>query len=255
VDHIDATLHRHRSPVEHRHAGTATERLSLVDCRNQPDDALGARPTNLFLSKADPQTRCRTVLEQILAPIIGNRARSIADRLVDEFGSLNATLAARPAHLARIVPDEDVACRMLKTTATALEYCLRSKAEATRLTVSLEEAMAFLQFRIGYSPVEVFYALYFNNESRLIYDGPVAQGGATSCEVNLRPVILTAIEIGAVGVVLSHNHPSGDPTPSRPDIALTHDMRHSVKFLGLSIFDHIVVSGNKGESMRQKNLF
>lgn len=254
LDHLDAIVHRHGSYRQYDDAGCAPERLSVVHYSDEHGDALGARTPNLLASKADRADRCRTIMEQVLAPVALGRARSLADKLVDEFGSFIATLAARPSHLARILHDEQVALDQLRSVGIAFNHCLKARIAATNVEVSEGDVAEFLKFRIGFATVEIFYVLYFNISGHLIHDAPISHGNLTSCEAHGRPIIQAALDVGAAMVVLAHNHPSGDPTPSRADIAITRRIHDACRHLDIRVFDHLVICRDRVESFRTRGL-
>jgi DNA repair protein RadC len=194
-------------------------------------------------------------MEQLLAPIAAVDSRCIANRLVDEFGSFSAALSARPSHLARILPDQPAILQHIRSVAGAFDHHLRLRLQATSVAVSIEEAVAFLQFRIGFATIEILYVLYFNSLGYLIYDAPLSHGGLTSCEVQGRAIAQIALDVGAAGVVLAHNHPAGDPTPSNADIQVTRRIHDAFRVLDIGVYDHLVICRDRYESLRAKNLF
>jgi DNA repair protein RadC len=193
-------------------------------------------------------------MEQVLAPVALDRAERLANKLVDEFGSFNATLAARPSHLARILHDEQAALGQLRSVAIAFNHCLKARVAATPVEVSMEEVAEFLKFRIGFATVEVFYVLYFNVSGHLIHDAPISHGNLTSCEAHGRSIVQAALDVGAAMVVLAHNHPSGDPTPSRADITITRLIYDACRQLDVRVFDHLVICRDRVESFRTRGL-
>lgn len=101
---------------------------------------------------------------------------------------------------------------------------------------------------------EEFWVLLLNNSSRLLKKQMVSAGGMTNTIVDSRVVFKTALEYNATKIVLVHNHPSGDPTPSNSDIDLTKRMVEVGKVLNVSVLDHIIVSGNAYFSFLDENL-
>jgi DNA repair protein RadC len=254
LDHVDATLHLHGPYWEHDNAGGSPKCVSLVDHPNEPRHGLGASAPNLFVSKADRTDGCRAIMEQILAPIALDRAPKLAHKLVDEFGSFSATLAARPSHLARILCDEQAVLSQLRSVALAFKHCLKARVAATPVVVSIEGVAEFLKFRIGFATVEIFYVLYFNVSGHLIHDAPMSHGNLTSCEAHGRSIVQAALDVGAAMVVLAHNHPSGDPTPSRADITITRRIDDACRQLDIRVFDHLVICRDRVESFRKLGL-
>lgn len=254
LDHVDATLHLHGPYRQHDNAGCSPERLSMVDHPDESRHGVGTRTPNLFASKADRTDGCRAIMEQVLAPVAPGKAARIADDLIDAFGSFKATLASRPSHLARILQGEQAAFGYLRSVAIAFEHCLKFHAAASPVETSIEEVSEFLKFRIGFATVEIFYVLYFNNNGNLIHDAPISHGNLTSCEAHGRSIVQAALDVGAAMVVLAHNHPSGDPTPSRADIVITQRICDACRQLDIRVFDHLVVCRDRVESFRKLGL-
>jgi DNA repair protein RadC len=254
LDHVDATLHRHGPCRQHDDAGCSPERLSVVNHIDEPHDALGASTPNLFASKKGRADGCRAIMEQVLAPVVPSSAGRIANELVDEFGSFSATLAARPAHLARVLQGEQAALGQLRSVAMAFTHCLKARIAAMPVETSVQEVAEFLKFQIGFATVEIFYVLYFNVSGHLIHDGPISHGSLTSCEAHGRSIVQAALDVGAAMVVLAHNHPSGDPTPSRADITITRRIHDACRQLDIRVFDHLVVCRDRVESFRTRGL-
>jgi DNA repair protein RadC len=254
LDHFDANVHRHGPHRQHDYAGCSPERLSVVDHLDQPGHGLGASAPNLFASKTDRANGCRTVLEQLLAPVALDSAKRLANDLVDEFGSFSATLAARPAHLARVLQGEQAALGQLRSVAMAFTHCLKTRVAAMPVETSVQEVAEFLKFQIGFATVEIFYVLYFNISGHLIHDGPISHGSLTSCEAHGRSIVQAALDVGAAMVVLAHNHPSGDPTPSRADITITRRIHDACRQLDIRVFDHLVICRDRVESFRKLGL-
>jgi DNA repair protein RadC len=254
LDHLHATVHRDGPYRQHDDAGRSPERLSMVDHSDEPRHGLGTCIPNLFASKANRADGCRAVMEQVLAPVAPSSAGRIANELVDEFGSFSATLAARPAHLARILEGEQAAFGQLRSVAKAFTHCLKARVAATSVEVSETDVAEFLKFRIGFGTVEIFYVLYFNNSGHLIHDAPISHGSLTSCEAHGRSIVQAALDVGAAMVVLAHNHPSGDPTPSRADITITRRIYDACRQLDIRVFDHLVICRDRVESFRTQGL-
>jgi DNA repair protein RadC len=254
LDHFDAVVHSDGTPVEHIDAGIQAECLPMVNHTYESVDAVGLRPPNLYASKAGGSDGCRSIMAQILAPVALHQPRAVANRLIDEFGSVKATLAARPAHLARVLKNDQAALLQIRSMASALDHCLKARVESAKVDVSEAEVSEYLKFRIGFATIEIFYVLYFNALGGLIHDAALSHGNLTSCEANARSIIQAALDVGAATVVLAHNHPSGDPTPSRADINITRRISEACRQFDIRVFDHLVISRERVESFRASGL-
>ena len=101
---------------------------------------------------------------------------------------------------------------------------------------------------------EVFHVLSFNSRNVLLQDSRVAVGSTSACPVDPREVFRAALRGKAAGVVLAHNHPSGDPEPSQADLALTEQLMRGGLLLGLPVLDHVVVGERRYVSLLERNL-
>ena len=99
-------------------------------------------------------------------------------------------------------------------------------------------------------PEERFHVLYLDRKNRLISDERMAVGTVDHVPVYPREVIKRALILGASALILIHNHPSGDPTPSEADLTMTKEIQKGCRFLGLTLHDHIIVGGGYELSLR-----
>ena len=107
---------------------------------------------------------------------------------------------------------------------------------------------------IGDQAQEVFLAFYLDVRSRLVGYTEVGRGGPSSCQVDLRVLFRNALAVTAEGVIVSHNHPSGDPNPSAEDRALTARILEAAELLGLRLLDHIIVTDGPSFSFAKHNI-
>jgi DNA repair protein RadC len=132
-----------------------------------------------------------------------------------------------------------------------------------RLRVSADSAapavttprQALLQFQdLRWSPRECFAVLYLNSRNQPINCERVAVGGLNIAAVHPREVFAPALSSAAAGVILAHNHPSGDPTPSPEDIGVTRHLKEAGRLLGVEVLDHLVISEERFRSLREEGL-
>jgi DNA repair protein RadC len=114
----------------------------------------------------------------------------------------------------------------------------------------LATARDFLRADMAHLVYEQFRVLHLNIRNRLIEVDILAQGTIDYCAIPVRELIHHALDSGATGLILAHNHPSGDHTPSRADIDLTRRIAQAGHLLGIVVHDHIVVSSTGESSMR-----
>lgn len=125
--------------------------------------------------------------------------------------------------------------------------------ERKKITSS-KSVFEFLQPVIGELPHEEFWIVYLNNSNKVIQKNQLSKGGITGTLVDVRLVLKTALEVGAVGLVLAHNHPSGNLKPSEADKQLTQKLKTAAESLDIKVLDHLIVTENAYFSFADENI-
>ncbi|OHB26299.1 MAG: hypothetical protein A2790_20275 [Phenylobacterium sp. RIFCSPHIGHO2_01_FULL_69_31] len=175
-----------------------------------------------------------------------------AEALLTEFGSLPEVLAATAADLARHVDREAVARLTLarELGRRVLETPLRDRPVISSWT-ALE---AYLRAVMTGVRREAFHVLFLDRKNQLIADEVMGQGTVDHAPVYPREVVRRALERNASALILAHNHPSGDPTPSSADVDMTKQVVQAARALGIAVHDHVVVGGQKTASFKALGL-
>jgi DNA repair protein RadC len=194
------------------------------------------------------------LIEYLLALAIPRRdTKPMARTLLAEFGGLGPLLSADPGALARAGLTDGVVAALKIAEASALRL-LRSRS-AERPVLSNWQALAdYLHADMAHRAVERVRVLHLNSKNVMIRDELVSEGSIDQAAVHIREIIKRALELGSAALIIVHNHPSGDPQPSRQDVALTKDLIAAAKPLGISIHDHIVVGASGQSSLRALGL-
>lgn len=139
-------------------------------------------------------------------------------------------------------------------TCTVREVALSYRREATMPEAirSHENVASFFRETVGNDTREHMVAIYLDGRHRPIAWQIVSVGTANASLVHPREVFQPAIHVGAVSLILAHNHPSGDPTPSEDDVTLTRRLSDAAKLLGIGLLDHVVVADSSAYSLREK---
>jgi DNA repair protein RadC len=169
----------------------------------------------------------------------------IADHLLLEFGSLRGIIGAQRGHLRRVLPDYEAVVEYLATLNIVIGDYLRSDLRLPVAGLDDQQVRDFLRHRLCAEPVEVAYGLYFNRLGHLIHDGELARGSYDRCPLHAKEVARVALNVGASVVIIAHNHPSGDATPSNSDKTLTREVEAVCRVVDAKLYDHIIV-GNPG---------
>lgn len=200
------------------------------------------------------QARDDGVLRSSLETILSAEAdigKYLADRIFLEFGSLNNALIASPARLATAIGA--AAAEKLLAFRELSRAVLKEQIQ-TRPWLSIEEMAAIMMMEIGYSTVEVVYAIYLDVGGCVIQFEQATKGTSTTALVDARAIIIRAVEEGASALILAHNHPSGDPRPSSGDHRLTDRLSRMCTDFDLRFVDHIIVGRGRAYSIRRRSL-
>ncbi|MEE4248498.1 MAG: DNA repair protein RadC [Kangiellaceae bacterium] len=133
------------------------------------------------------------------------------------------------------------------TIAAAMEFGRRRRGEEAQKIEKInssKDAFELLQPLIGELPHEEFWLLYLNNSNKVLHKEQLSKGGMTGTLVDVRLVMKHALEHGAVGCILAHNHPSGTLRPSRPDKEITQKLKAAGQALDIKVLDHLIIAQN-----------
>jgi DNA repair protein RadC len=177
-----------------------------------------------------------------------------AKALIREFGSIGGVLSADPAALTRVKGigvRAAVAIAAIRETALRM---LRGEIENKPVLASWQALLDYLRADMAYTSIERVRVLYLNSKNALIRDEIASEGSIDEAAVHVREVIRRAIDLGASGMILVHNHPSGDPKPSRADIQLTRDIIEAGRRLKIAVHDHVIIGTEGHASLRALGL-
>lgn len=173
-----------------------------------------------------------------------------AKALLERFGSLAEVLGA-PAHLLAEVKGIGPSVAFdLKLVAAAAERMLQSQIRGRQVLASWTQVIDYCRAAMAFEPREQFRILFLDKKNALIADEVQQVGTVDHTPVYPREVVRRALELSATAIILVHNHPSGDPTPSRADIDMTRLIAETAKPLGIVVHDHIIVGKSGHASMK-----
>ncbi|MFL0354055.1 DNA repair protein RadC [Xanthomarina sp. GH4-25] len=144
------------------------------------------------------------------------------------------------------------------TIAAALELGRRRGGEEVvqkKKITSSQSVFQIMQPILGELPHEEFWILYLNNSNKIIQKNQLSKGGITGTLVDVRLVLKNALEVGATGLILVHNHPSGTLKPSEADKQITQKLKHAGESLDIKVLDHVIVTENAYFSFADENIF
>jgi len=180
--------------------------------------------------------------------------KPLAKAVINRFGSFAAVLTA-PTHELLATPglgEHSVAAiRLVQGAALRLA---RAEAAARPVLNNWERLMDYLNAALAREKVEQFRVLFLDNRNQLIADEVQGRGTVNHTPVYPREVVKRALELHATALILVHNHPSGDPTPSREDVEMTAEVKEAARLLGIVVHDHVIVGNGRWLSLRREGL-
>ncbi len=180
--------------------------------------------------------------------------KPLARRLIDTFGNFGQVLSATPARLAEVAGVGAAVVQELKIVEAAAQRLARARVMHRPVLSSWTALLDYCHTAMAHRPTEQFRVLFLDRKNVLIADEEQARGTVDHVPVYPREVVKRALELDASALILVHNHPSGDPTPSETDIAMTGQIRRGAEALGLVLHDHLVIGRERELSFRAEGL-
>lgn len=195
------------------------------------------------------------LMELVLFRAIPRRdVKPLAKALIKRFGSFAEAAAARPERLREIEGLSESAIVEIKLAEAVATRLARGKIEARKTLSSFVEVLDYCRTVMAYADREEFRILFLDKRNALIADEVQGVGTVDHTPVYPREIIRRALELGASALILAHNHPSGDPTPSAADIRMTKDIISIAEPFGIIVHDHLIVGKHGQTSFRGQKL-
>jgi DNA repair protein RadC len=173
--------------------------------------------------------------------------KPLAKDLIRRFGSFAAALAAEPAELLKVKGMGEAAIAGLKTVRAAALLMTRQQLSERPVLANWQGLLDYCRATLAEEKIEEFHLLFLDGRNALLAHERQQTGTVNHAPVYPREVAKRALELGARAIIMVHNHPSGDPTPSRDDIAITKAVAAALEKLDILLHDHVVV-GRKGHA-------
>ena len=180
--------------------------------------------------------------------------KPLAKTLVARFGNLAGVLAASPQDLATVPGMGDASIAVLKVVPETALRLARADLADRPIIGSWDKLIDYCRIAMGREKVEQFHLLFLDRKNRLIADEMHQRGTVDHTPVYPREVVKRALELGASALILVHNHPSGDATPSKGDIEMTREIEDAAGKLGIALHDHIVIGRADQKSFKSMGL-
>jgi DNA repair protein RadC len=194
------------------------------------------------------------LVEYLLALAIPRRdTKAQAKKLIAQFGGIGPLLAADSETLQREGLSEGVVAALKIAEATALRL-LETRLEGRPVLSSWDALGDYLTAQMAHIAVEDVRVLFLNAKNMLLANEAMWRGSVDSASMHVREVMKRAIAHGATAIIIVHNHPSGDPTPSQADVQLTRELVEAGRHMKVAVHDHVIVGAQGRSSLRAMGL-
>jgi DNA repair protein RadC len=204
-----------------------------------------------FMEAGENALQDYELMELMLFRAIPRRdVKPLAKAIIERFGSFAEALAARPERLREISGLPEGAIVDLKVAEAAGRRLARGALEKRKVLTSFSAVTEYCRTAMAYAEREQFRVLFLDKRNALIADEVQGVGTVDHTPVYPREVVRRALDLGASALILAHNHPSGDPTPSAADISMTKEIVTIAQPFGIAVHDHLIVGRNGQTSFR-----
>ena len=204
-----------------------------------------------FAEVGEQAMRDYELLELVLFRSIPQRdVKPLAKAMIARFGSFAEVIGAPRERLIEIDGIGEATALDLKLVEAAARRLARGAIGERAVLASWKDVIEYCRTAMAFSEREQFRILFLDKRNFLIADEVQSNGTVDHTPVYPREVVKRALELSASALILVHNHPSGDPTPSNADIRMTNDLQNIAKPLGIALHDHIIVGRNGHASFR-----
>ncbi|MCM2561924.1 DNA repair protein RadC [Lutimaribacter sp. EGI FJ00015] len=195
------------------------------------------------------------LLELVLFRAIPRQdVKPLARELLDSFGDFNGVVTAPATRLSEIKGiGPSVICE-LKIIEAAAQRLSRARVMQRHVVSSWNQLLDYCHTTMAHRDTEQFRVLFLDRKNVLIADEAQASGTVDHVPVYPREVVKRALELNASALILVHNHPSGDPTPSQADIAMTRQIENAAQALSITLHDHLIIGKSRELSFREQGL-
>ena len=195
------------------------------------------------------------LLELILFRSIPRKdVKPLARALLDQFGDFNRVVSASPERLSKMSGIGDAVICDLKVIQSAAQRMSRARIMQRQVISSWDALLDYCHTTMAHRETEQFRVLFLDRKNVLIADEEQAEGTVDHVPVYPREVAKRALELNASAIILVHNHPSGDPTPSQSDIAMTRKIDMALEALSITLHDHLIIGASAELSFRSDGL-
>jgi DNA repair protein RadC len=251
-NHVSAGFDQHASGASE---GCAYHPARLVDHGRSFGVVHGDRIANRRLAQPAARAQaCQRILADLLRPIANIDADRVARRVIGHFGSLPAALAAPRREQLRAAGGDLSVVQQLRAVHQAMIRARRLALDSLPVIGNERAVLDYVAAVQGADIVESVRVLYLDARNHLIREEVAARGTVHEAPIYVREIIARALELGAMGIIVAHNHPSGDTEPSVADKEMTAKLAAGARTMGIALHDHLIVSRHGHFSFRTAGL-
>ncbi len=195
------------------------------------------------------------LLELILFRAIPRRdTKPLAKLLLEKFGSFSEVLNASETRLKEVNGVGDAVITEIKLIKASALRLMQSNLEKKEIISSWNQMISYCTVAMAHQQREQFRIIFLDKRNQIIADEVQAEGTIDHTPVYVREVVRRCLDVGATAIILLHNHPSGDPTPSRADISMTKEIIDALDKIGILVLDHLIIGRDGHASLKQLQL-
>jgi DNA repair protein RadC len=195
-----------------------------------------------FIEAGDEALADYELLELVLFRSIPRRdVKPLAKALIKKFGSFAEVITARPDRLRETSELGEGAISDFKVVEAAARRLARESVQKRPVMASFKDVIDYCRSAMAYSDREEFRVLFLDKRNAILADEVMSKGTVDHTPVYPREIVRRALELGSTALILAHNHPSGDPTPSTADIRMTEEIVSVSSMMGIVVHDHLII--------------
>lgn len=208
-----------------------------------------------FLGKGGEHIPDYELLELLLfGAIPRGDVKPLSKDLLSKFKTLSGVFYAKGEDLSAVEGCGEAVVSLIRATRVAAERILKEEIVDRPIIQSWSSLLNYAQLAMGHEKIEQFRVMFLDHKNRLILDEVQQTGTVNHTPAYPREIVKRALELGASALILLHNHPSGDPTPSKADIDMTTQIAQAAAGVGITIHDHLIIAQKKHYSFKGNGL-
>ena len=222
--------------------------------RKQHEEIMRREEKRFFNSDGEATTDNELLELLLLFGLPGRDVRLLATRLINCFGNFSEVIGAEPNLIREVSGDDPTVVTILKIVEAATRRALRGRVIDRPMLESWDALLDYCRASMRHNRTEQFRIIFVNHKNILIADEVLQTGTVDQTTIYPREVVRRALDLGASGIIMVHNHPSGDPTPSKADREITNQVVEAGRALGITVHDHLVIAKNGYNSFKSLGL-